>query len=231
MGSVRVLGPWALGPGPLGPWALAPGPWALGPLPLGPWALAPGPWALGPLSLGPWALVPGPLGPWALRLASERFRSSNPLSPTSLSAMASFLPVFGKNRLPPKSQSLIAGSWTPRPQVDDPFLLQCYSPECDALFSQWKEGARRGLTWEEMQQTWPECNVCQEERQRRCRLVRCNDARIPREPFLSAPYVHQFNQPKYHAMLLRAAEHANAQRLYTLWYAAQDTPENPAHVA
>ena len=72
----RALGPWALGPGPLGPWALAPGPWALGPLPLGPWALAPGPWALGPLSLGPWALVPGPLGPWALGLASERFRWS-----------------------------------------------------------------------------------------------------------------------------------------------------------
>ena len=75
-GSCACACPWSLGPGPLGPWALAPGPWALGPLPLGPWALAPGPWALGPLSLGPWALVPGPLGPWALGLASERFRWS-----------------------------------------------------------------------------------------------------------------------------------------------------------
>ena len=65
------LGPWALahwpmGPGPLahGPWPIGPmgpGPLAHGPLPIGPWALAHGPWPIGPMGPGP--LGPGPLGP------------------------------------------------------------------------------------------------------------------------------------------------------------------------
>ena len=55
------------------------------------------------------------------------------------------------------------------------------------------------------------------------------DARLKEEPFLSAPFIHQNNQPKYNAALLRAEEHAKhhpsgPQRI--LWVVAQDTPNN-----
>ena len=53
-----------MGPGPLGPWALAH--WPMGPGPLGPWALAHWPMGPCPLAHGPWPMGPGPLGPWAL---------------------------------------------------------------------------------------------------------------------------------------------------------------------
>ena len=53
-----------------------------------------------------------------------------------------------------------------------------------------------------------ECTFCNIERQRRNRLLEPNDKRLHEEPFLSAPYVHKNNDPKYHAMLLRALESA-----------------------
>ena len=76
-----------------------------------------------------------------------------------------------------------------------------------------------------------ECEKCKKERERRNRLISSEDIRVREEPFLSAPYMHKNNEPKYHAMLLRAAEHAKKQKLHVLWYAAQDTPENPAQIA
>jgi len=49
-------------------------------------------------------------------------------------------------------------------------------------------------------------------------------------PFVGAPYVHKNNEPKYHALLLRAEEHAKRERKYRLWFAAQDKPCNPAEI-
>ncbi len=51
-----------------------------------------------------------------------------------------------------------------------------------------------------------------------------------REPYLSAPFIHKNNEPKYHANLLRANEQAKTERKYTLWFAATDIPENPAQI-
>ena len=76
-----------------------------------------------------------------------------------------------------------------------------------------------------------ECHFCTGERNRRNRLIMPNDARVHEEPFISAPYMHKNNEPKYYVMLLRAAEHAKTNRLHTLWFAAMDTPESPAQVA
>ena len=72
-----------------------------------------------------------------------------------------------------------------------------------------------------------ECRACSTERLCRCRLVEEGDPRLKVEPFLSAPFIHQNNQPKYNAALLRAEEHAKhhpsgPQRI--LWFTAQDTP-------
>ena len=75
-----------------------------------------------------------------------------------------------------------------------------------------------------------ECKNCQAERERRNRLIMADDPRVVQQPFVSAPYMHKNNEPRHHAMLLRAAEHAKQQRRHMLWFAAQDTPENPAQV-
>ena len=112
---------------------------------------------------------------------------------------------------------------------EDPFLLQCYTETCSQLSTLWAEQASSGKTWAEMLADNPECSACQAERTRRCRLVKEHDPRVLQEPFLSAPYVHQNNLPKYHAMLLRAVEWAkrsgeNPQQI--LWVRAQDTPCN-----
>ena len=78
-----------------------------------------------------------------------------------------------------------------------------------------------------------ECGQCQEERARRNRLIEPSDPRVRQEPFLSAPYIHRNNEPKYHAMLLRAVEQAKRSEgtpKYILWVRAKDTVQNPKEV-
>ncbi len=55
-----------MGPGPLGPWALAHWPMGPGPLGPGPWALAHWPMGPGPWALAHWAHGPWPIGPWPI---------------------------------------------------------------------------------------------------------------------------------------------------------------------
>ena len=59
------------------------------------------------------------------------------------------------------------------------------------------------------------------------------DHRLGEAPFLDAPYIHQHNEPKFHALLMRATEHAKRCAdgpKYTLWIVAQDTPVNPDEI-
>ena len=101
--------------------------------------------------------------------------------------------VFG---LPTKH----AGSWLPI--QEDPEFVQCKRESCRALPRKWRNMALAGEAWENMRTL--ECDQCKAERERRNRLVHEDDARLKAEPYLSAPYIHQNNEPKYHAMLLRA---------------------------
>ena len=71
-----------------------------------------------------------------------------------------------------------------------------------------------------------ECSMCKAERDRRNRVMAGDDPRVRSEPYLSAPFIHKNNEPKYHAMLLRAHEQAKTLRKHVLWFAAVDTPEN-----
>ena len=73
-----------------------------------------------------------------------------------------------------------------------------------------------------------ECPFCKTERERRNRVMAGEDPRVRQEPYLSAPFIHKSNEPKYHAMLLRAHEQAKMQRKHVLWFAAEDRPDNPA---
>ena len=105
--------------------------------------------------------------------------------------------------------------------------VDCGEAACSDLPKRWKTMAKEGATWLEMQKM--ECIICAAERLRRNRLVEPQDPRLLKEPFLSAPYVHRNNQPKYHAMLLRAVEHAKRGQngsKHILWVRAQDKPHN-----
>ena len=60
------------------------------------------------------------------------------------------------------------------------------------------------------------------------------DKPVHQEPFLSAPYIHQNNDPKYHAMLLRAnetAKHGFDKPKHVLWISAIDEVHNPKEIA
>ena len=57
-----------------------------------------------------------------------------------------------------------------------------------------------------------ERSLCKAERDRRNRVMAGDDPRVRSEPYLSAPFIHKNNDPKYHAMLLRA--HEQAKRLF-----------------
>ena len=79
-----------------------------------------------------------------------------------------------------------------------------------------------------------ECVECATERQRRNRLIEPQDPRIWQCPFIDALYVHQHNEPKYNALLLRAVENAKrggSTPAHNFWVVAQDTPTNSAEVA
>ena len=82
--------------------------------------------------------------------------------------------------------------------------------------------------WAAMQRM--ECSQCQTERERRNRVIAAEDSRVRSEPYLSALFIHTNNEPKYHAMLLRAHEHAKRLRKHVLWFQALDDPENPSQI-
>ena len=88
--------------------------------------------------------------------------------------------------------------------------------------------AESELDWPSMQ--YMECAICQNERERRNRVMAEDDPRVRRGPYMSAPYIHKHNEPKCLAMLLRAHEQANTLRRHILWFAAEDTPESQSHI-
>jgi hypothetical protein len=72
-----------------------------------------------------------------------------------------------------------------------------------------------------------ECEVCQAERKRRCRVIfpgGWNDGAHTQEPFAHAPYIHPWNAPKYQAQQLRAISFAKATNQRLLWVTARDWP-------
>ena len=79
--------------------------------------------------------------------------------------------------------------------------------------------------------------MCAAERKRRCRVLDSTDLSPTLEQdhrFAAAPYIHAFNEPKYHALIFRATEvakHLNDTPAYVLWMVAQDTPQNPKEIS
>ena len=120
--------------------------------------------------------------------------------------------------------TLHAGCW--------PFFkeYQCETPRCRQLLqNEWRELMMRGASWSTCQAL--ECDMCKRKRERRNRVITSGDKRVTQKPFIDAPYMHKNNEPKYHAMLLRAAEHGKKEGKHILWFAAVDEPDNPQQLA
>ena len=112
-----------------------------------------------------------------------------------------------------------AGSWMPLEGKPT-----CGNPRCVELQTRiWPEMFEQGQVWADMQ--WMECDICATERKRRRRVLRKQERLPSEEPFLSAPYVHPYNTPKYHALQLRAIQFAQYHSRQLLWVIAQDSPQ------
>ena len=105
------------------------------------------------------------------------------------------------------------GSWHP-----DCASPRCGSARCATLAVEW--AAQPFSTWAE--QVAQECAVCGAERSRRNRLLSPQDPEAQQDKFVDAPYIHQNNEPKYHAALLRSREYAKRHGIHCLWFQAVD---------
>ena len=102
----------------------------------------------------------------------------------------------------------------------------CQNPRCTTLADEWR--GQPFAAWEA--QVAQECAECRKERERRNRLLSPQDPEVQEPRFLDAPYVHQNNEPKYHALLLRAYEYAKRHEKHCLWFKAHDTICNKAEI-
>ena len=101
-----------------------------------------------------------------------------------------------------------AGSWYCTSNGEE--RLGCNSEYCRNLPTKWRELARAGKRWHELQDM--ECAICKDTRASRNRLVDGSEEELHKPPFCNAPFVHKNNEPKYHALLLRAVETAKRHK-------------------
>ena len=107
------------------------------------------------------------------------------------------------------------GSWLP-----DATLPLCGRQECQRLQEE---------TWprrlHDLQGKWPsmvemECTTCANERRRRAQVLldpESDGATRRYATFATAPYVHPFNQPKYHALICHAWQFAKTSGKQLFW--------------
>ena len=104
------------------------------------------------------------------------------------------------------------------------YRLLCQQAACYTLCEEvWPAQRKRAEPWSEI--VAAECDICAKHREARCR-VRSEDwdRRHEEKPFTDAPYLHPYNHPRYHALLLRAVRFAQAHGRILLWHRCQDKP-------
>ena len=114
-----------------------------------------------------------------------------------------------------------AGSWLPSEKK-----VACGKAACLALTEKWTAEILAGKQHEWYRRRSDECETCATERRRRCRVLGCSDLSpdIDSATFAAAPYIHPFNEPKYHASQVRALRFAATTQSHLLWIIAQDRP-------
>ena len=119
----------------------------------------------------------------------------------------------------------MVGSWMPGASVQREYTLLCENEACYRLCDEiWPQQRKNSSPWAEM--VVAECEVCAKHRELRCRvrMQGDEDKRHEEQPFTDAPYLHPYNHPRYHALLLRAVRFAQAHGRILLWYKAADRP-------
>ena len=101
------------------------------------------------------------------------------------------------------------GSWMPNQDMPS-----CQNDKCRKLQEEyWPQLFKeKGPTFWHVRRM-QECEICQRERARRCIVLGCgnnDDIAETMKRFSAAAYVHPYNQPKYHAQILRAVSIAHA---------------------
>ena len=120
--------------------------------------------------------------------------------------------------------------------------LTCDTPKCVNLAKQWEKrfidyeqmfaDAKKNpvkkkpvaiLTGEDLNSK--ECKICKKHREARTVVAMSDkDVRFNEEPFSTAPYIHQLNEPKHAANLERAVKWAGVNKRSINWVTAHDYP-------
>ena len=119
------------------------------------------------------------------------------------------------------------GSWLPDAAGVGKGAPACGDELCKTLAHRWELAWQRGtMTWLERQQM--ECELCQAERKRRCRIIsqRESDGEHMAGKFVSAPFVHPFRAPTNHAQRLRSLHFARVHGSRVFWVVAHDAPKD-----
>ena len=120
------------------------------------------------------------------------------------------------------------GSWIP--QID---IVSCGNPRSATLAKDvWPQKLLQGIIGRRMitLENWmhrqeDECDICKAERKRRCCILNSTGssaAKHLQDPFTSAPFVHPFRHPSYHATQLRAVNFAQTAGKRLHWVVAYD---------
>ena len=113
------------------------------------------------------------------------------------------------------------GSWLPGQDMP-----ACGNKACKDLQEKvWPKLFLQRVPWSRRQMQ--ECEHCKKERERRCVVLRCGskvNISEAMQQFAGAAYVHPYNQPKYHAQILRAVSFARSSNEKIYWCLAEDWP-------
>ena len=98
----------------------------------------------------------------------------------------------------------------------------CGDSACEKLMNEsWPDNRRQGVGWNHCKMQ--ECEVCQQERERRNRLMG-NELRDLSPGFAAAPYITHMNRPRYMASQERTILFARYHKRQLLWVRANDMP-------
>ena len=102
----------------------------------------------------------------------------------------------------------------------------CGNPECARLQEEgWKEVFKNSKTITGAELMEQECATCRKERAARAAVAMTSgDERFDAQPFSTAPYIHQLNDPKHAANLQRAQIWADTHQRSINWVTAHDYP-------
>ena len=102
----------------------------------------------------------------------------------------------------------------------------CGNSQCAELTEKMQTRFLEGISTEELEKlNEDECQICQKERKARWVVAEdTEDPRFKKEPFCTAPYIHQLNEPKHAANLERAINWAGVNKRSINWVTAHDYP-------